>query len=437
MTTEFSNHSKKPYFEKSDHERIVITGMGAVTPLGLDVESSWQGILAGKSGISQIEHFDTTDYRSKIAGLVKDFDISQYMSAKDARRYDIFVQYGVVAATQALKNAGLIDGLQAEPVKGIDPERIGVLIGSGIGGISNIEENAGKLIHDGARKISPFFIPSAIINMTAGQVAIRHGLQGLNLAIATACTTSTHAIGLAARLIAYGDADIIVAGGSERASNQLGMGGFAAMQALSTRNDEPTKASRPFDKDRDGFVLGDGAGVLVLERLSHAKARGATILAELAGFGMSDDANHITAPPEDGNGAKRAMQIALKDAGIHADKVGYINTHGTSTPLGDVAESRAIESLFGQNQNFAVSSTKSMTGHLLGAAGGIEAIFSVKALMEQVLPPTINLDNQDPDCTLDYVPNVARKVENLQYALSNSFGFGGTNGSILLAKWQD
>nr|WP_315041100.1 beta-ketoacyl-ACP synthase II [uncultured Moraxella sp.] len=437
MTTEFSNHSKKPHFEKSDHERIVITGMGAVTPLGLDVESSWQGILAGKSGISQIEHFDTTDYRSKIAGLVKDFDISQYMSAKDARRYDIFVQYGVAAATQALQNAGLIDGLQAEPVKGIDPERIGVLIGSGIGGISNIEENAGKLIHDGARKISPFFIPSAIINMTAGQVAIRHGLQGLNLAIATACTTSTHAIGLAARLIAYGDADIIVAGGSERASNQLGMGGFAAMQALSTRNDEPTKASRPFDKDRDGFVLGDGAGVLVLERLSHAKARGATILAELAGFGMSDDANHITAPPEDGNGAKRAMQIALKDAGIHADKVGYINTHGTSTPLGDVAESRAIESLFGQNQNFAVSSTKSMTGHLLGAAGGIEAIFSVKALMEQVLPPTINLDNQDPDCTLDYVPNVARKVENLQYALSNSFGFGGTNGSILLAKWQD
>lgn len=438
MTTESSfNHSKKLHFEKSDHERIVITGMGAVTPLGLDVESSWQGILAGKSGISQIEHFDTTDYRSKIAGLVKDFDISQYMSAKDARRYDIFVQYGVVAATQALKNAGLIDGLQAEPVKGIDPERIGVLIGSGIGGISNIEENAGKLIHDGARKISPFFIPSAIINMTAGQVAIRHGLQGLNLAIATACTTSTHAIGLAARLIAYGDADIIVVGGSERASNQLGMGGFAAMQALSTRNDEPTKASRPFDKDRDGFVLGDGAGVLVLERLSHAKARGATILAELAGFGMSDDANHITAPPEDGNGAKRAMQIALKDAGIHADKVGYINTHGTSTPLGDVAESRAIESLFGQNQNFAVSSTKSMTGHLLGAAGGIEAIFSVKALMEQVLPPTINLDNQDPDCTLDYVPNVARKVENLQYALSNSFGFGGTNGSILLAKWQD
>lgn len=428
--------NKIPHFEKSDHDRIVITGMGAITPLGLDVATTWQGIIAGKSGICQIEHFDTTDCRSTIAGLVKDFDIAQYMSAKDARRYDIFVQYGVAAASQALQNAGLIDGLQAEVVKNVNPERIGVVLGSGIGGISNIEENAIKMKTDGMRKISPFFIPASIINMTAGQVAMRHGLKGLNLAIATACTTATHAIGLAGRLIAYGDADVVVAGGNEKASSQLGMGGFASMQALSTRNDEPQKASRPFDQDRDGFVLGDGAGVLVVERLSHAKARGATILAELAGFGMSDDAHHITAPPEDGDGAKRAMQLALQDAGITVDKVGYINTHGTSTPLGDVAESRAIISLFGQNDNFAVSSTKSMTGHLLGAAGGIEAIFTVKALQEQVLPPTINLDNQDENCLLDYVANHARPVQNLQYALSNSFGFGGTNGSILLAKWQ-
>lgn len=430
-----TSRQKTPHFSRTDDERVVITGMGAITPLGLDVDSSWQAVVAGKSGIRAIDAFDTQDLRSKIAGLVNDFDVSQYMSAKDARRYDVFVQYGVAAASQALQNAGLIDGLQAETVKNIDPTRIGVLIGSGIGGISNIEDNANRLIHDGVRKISPFFIPSAIINMTAGQVAIRHGIQGLNLAVATACTTSTHAIGLACRLIVYGDADVIVAGGSEKASNQLGIGGFAAMQALSTRNDEPTKASRPFDKDRDGFVLGDGAGVVVLERLSHAKARGATILAEVAGFGMSDDATHITAPPEDGNGAKRAMQLALADAGIGAKKIGYVNAHGTSTPLGDVAESRAIASLFADNPNFAVSSTKSMTGHLLGSAGSVEAIFSVKALQEQILPPTINLDNQDPDCTLDYVPNVARQVSDLAYVISNSFGFGGTNGSILLAKW--
>ncbi|ELA09519.1 3-oxoacyl-ACP synthase [Moraxella macacae 0408225] len=430
-----TSRQKTPHFSRSDDERVVITGMGAITPLGLDVDSSWQAIVAGKSGIRAIDAFDTQDLRSKIAGLVNDFDVNQYMSAKDARRYDMFVQYGVAAAAQALQNAGLIDGLQAETVKNVDPTRIGVVIGSGIGGISNIEDNANKLIHDGVRKISPFFIPSAIVNMTAGQVAIRHGIQGPNLAVATACTTSTHAIGLACRLIAYGDADVMVAGGSEKASNQLGMGGFAAMQALSTRNDEPTKASRPFDKDRDGFVLGDGAGVVVLERLSHAKARGATILAEIAGFGMSDDATHITAPPEDGAGAKRAMQLALADAGIEADKIGYVNAHGTSTPLGDVAESRAIASLFGNNPNFAVSSTKSMTGHLLGSAGSVEVIFSIKTLQQQVLPPTINLDNPDPNCTLDYVPNTARQVSGLNYVISNSFGFGGTNGSILLAKW--
>ncbi|MFW2178294.1 MULTISPECIES: beta-ketoacyl-ACP synthase II [unclassified Moraxella] len=425
----------KPRFDqRPDHQRIVITGMGAITPLGLDVESTWQRLINGDSGINAISDFDATEFRAKIAGQVKDFDVSLYMNAKDARRYDVFLQYGVAAATQALHQAGFISDYQASPITGIDPERMGVLIGSGIGGITTIEDNAIKLNNDSPRKISPFFVPSAIINMTAGQVAIRHGIKGLNLATTTACTTATHAIGLAARLIAYGDADVIVAGGSEKASSQLGIGGFSAMQALSTRNDEPTKASRPFDKDRDGFVLGDGAGVVVLESLAHAKARGATILAELIGFGMSDDASHITAPPDDGEGARRAMQNALADANINPSEVGYINAHGTSTPAGDVAESRAIEAIFGQGA--LVSSTKSMTGHLLGAAGGIEAIFTIKALQEQILPPTINLDNQDPECKLDYIPHTARQVENLNFAISNSFGFGGTNGSLLFAKWQ-
>lgn len=430
------SHQKSPHHERSDQQRIVITGMGMISPLGVDVASTWQAVLAGKSGIKPITHFDASAFRCQIAGTVTGFDISQYMTAKDARRYDEFVQYGVAAAAQALQQAGLINDLQASPVQGVDPQRLGVLIGSGIGGIATIEENTLKLHQDTPRKISPFFVPAAIINMTAGQVAIRHGIRGLNLATATACTTATHAIGLAARLIAYGDADVIVAGGSEKASSPLGIGGFSAMQALSTRNDEPTKASRPFDIARDGFVLGDGAGVVVLESLAHAKARGATILAELAGFGMSDDASHITAPPEDGNGAARAMQNAVADAGISPSEVGYINAHGTSTPAGDVAESRAIEAIFGNNiNNIAVSSTKSMTGHLLGAAGGIEAIFTILALQQQILPATINLDNQDPNCNLDYVPNIARKVTNLNYAISNSFGFGGTNGSLLFAKW--
>lgn len=427
-------NNKIRFDQRPDHQRIVITGMGMISPLGLDVDSTWQRLIKGESGIKAITHFDPSDYRSQIAGTVDGFDVNQYMNAKDARRYDVFVQYGVAGASQALKQAGLIDDLQACPVKGIDPERIGVLMGSGIGGITTIEENALKLNNDSPRKISPFFVPSAIVNMTAGQIAIRHGLKGINLATATACTTATHAIGLAGRLIVYGDADVIVAGGSEKASSPLGIGGFSAMQALSTRNAEPTKASRPFDTDRDGFVLGDGAGVVVLESLAHAKARGATILAELVGFGMSDDASHITAPPEDGEGARRAMQNAINDAGIEPTEVGYINAHGTSTPAGDVAESRAIEAIFGEKA--VVSSTKSMTGHLLGAAGGIEAIFSVLALQNQVLPPTINLDNQDPECKLDYVPNVARNVENLKFAISNSFGFGGTNGSLLFAKWQ-
>lgn len=427
-------NKKTRFSERPDHQRIVITGMGAITPLGLDVESTWQRLLKGDSGIKAISHFDATDYRSQIAGTVEGFDVSLYMNAKDARRYDVFVQYGVAAAAQALQQAGFISELQASPVTGVEPDRIGVIVGSGIGGITTIEENAVKLNTDSPRKISPFFVPSAIVNMAAGQVAIRHGIKGLNLATSTACTTAAHAIGLAARLIAYGDADVIVAGGCEKASSQLGIGGFSAMQALSTRNDEPTKASRPFDKDRDGFVLGDGAGVVVMESLAHAKARGATILAELVGFGMSDDASHITAPPDNGEGAAAAMQHALSDANIEAAEVGYINAHGTSTPAGDVAESRAIESIFGEQ--VLVSSTKSMTGHLLGAAGGIEAIFTIKALQEQMLPPTINLDNQDPDCTLDYVPHTARKVENLNFAISNSFGFGGTNGSLLFAKWQ-
>ena len=427
--------TKRPrYNERPDHQRIVITGMGAITPLGLDVDSTWQRLIQGESGIKPITHFEASEYRAQIAGTVEGFDISQYMSAKDARRYDTFVQYGEAAAAQALQQAGFISDLQASPVTGVDPNRIGVLIGSGIGGITTIEENTLKLNQDSPRKISPFFVPSAIVNMAAGQVAIRHGLKGLNLATATACTTATHAIGLSARLIAYGDADVIVAGGCEKASSQLGIGGFSAMQALSTRNDAPTQASRPFDKDRDGFVLGDGAGVLVLESLAHAKARGATILAELVGFGMSDDASHITAPPDNCECAAAAMQNASTGAGIAANEVGYINAHGTSTPAGDVAESRAIETVLGHS--VSVSSTKSMTGHLLGAAGGIEAIFTIKALQQQVLPPTINLDNPDPNCNLDYVPHTARQVANLNFAISNSFGFGGTNGSLLFAKWQ-
>lgn len=425
---------QKPRFDtRSDHQRIVVTGMGAVTPLGLDVDSTWQRLVKAESGIQAITDFDTTDYRAKIAGQVKGFDISQYMSAKDARRFDVFVQYGVAAAAQALKHANLIDDMQSGSLTHANPERVSVVIGSGIGGITTIEDTSVTLNMNGPRKISPFFVPSSIVNMAAGQVAIRHGIKGANLAISTACTTSTHAIGLAARLIAYGDADVVVAGGCEKASSQLGIGGFSAMQALSTRNDEPTKASRPFDTDRDGFVLGDGAGVLVLESLAHAKARNATILAELVGFGMSDDAVHITAPPEDGDGARRAMEQAIADAGIAANEVGYINAHGTSTPAGDVAESRAIEAIFGQDM--LVSSTKSMTGHLLGAAGGIEAIFTIQALQQQLVPPTINLDNPDPACTLDYVPHQARAVEGLKFAISNSFGFGGTNGSLLFAAW--
>ncbi|OLF36813.1 MULTISPECIES: beta-ketoacyl-ACP synthase II [unclassified Psychrobacter] len=419
--------------------RVVVTGMGAVTPLGMDVESTWTRLLNGESGISTISHFDATDYRAQIAGVIKDFDTKPYMSPKDARRYDAFMHYGVAATAMALKDAGFIEEISAEdtPVQNVDQERFGVILGSGIGGIQTIEDSCAMLTEKGAKKVSPFIVPGSIANMAAGLVAIKHKLKGPNLATATACTTGTHAIGLAARLIAYGDADVMIAGGSERGSSPLGMAGFAAMHALSTRNDEPTKASRPFDKDRDGFVMGDGAGVLVLESLAHAKARGATILAEVVGFGMSDDASHITAPPEDGNGAARAMQSALNDAGIEPSSVGYVNAHGTSTPAGDVAESIAIETVFAPvKDSILVSSTKSMTGHLLGAAGGVEAIFTILALQNQHVPPTINLDNVEDNCNLDYVANQSRKVENLNYAVSNSFGFGGTNGSVIFARWS-
>lgn len=429
---------KPPHYERSDETRVVVTGMGAVTPLGLDVESTWSRLLAGESGIDTISHFDATDYRAQIAGVVKDFDAKQYMNAKDARRYDEFMHYGVAATSMALHNAGYIDEVSADdaPVKHVDQERFGVILGSGIGGIQTIENSRDMLRDKGAKKISPFIIPGSIVNMAAGLVAIKHSLKGPNLATATACTTATHAIGLAARLIAYGDADVMLAGGSEKGSSPLGMSGFGAMHALSTRNDEPVKASRPFDKDRDGFVLGDGAGVLVLESLAHAKARGAKILAEVVGFGMSDDASHITAPPEDGSGAARAMQNALNDAGIDPSVVGYVNAHGTSTPAGDVAESIAIETVFAPvKDSILVSSTKSMTGHLLGAAGGIEAIFSILALQHQHVPPTINLDNIEDNCNLDYVAHQSRKVDDLNYAVSNSFGFGGTNGSLIFARW--
>ena len=429
---------KPPHYERPDDMRVVVTGMGAITPLGLDVESSWARLLNGDSGISSISHFDASDYRAQIAGVVKDFDAKQYLNAKDARRYDEFMHYAVAASAMALKNAGFIEevGPADTPVSHVDQERFGVILGSGIGGIQTIENSRDTLREKGASRVSPFIIPGSIVNMAAGLVAIKHTLKGPNLATSTACTTATHAIGLAARLIAYGDADVMLAGGSEKGSSPLGMSGFGAMHALSTRNDEPTRASRPFDKERDGFVLGDGSGVIVLESLAHAKARGATILAELVGFGMSDDASHITAPPEDGSGAARAMKNALNDAGIEPSSVGYVNAHGTSTPAGDVAESIAIETVFAPvKDSILVSSTKSMTGHLLGAAGGIEAIFTVLALQHQHVPPTINLDNVEDNCNLDYVANQSRKVDNLQYAVSNSFGFGGTNGSLIFARW--
>jgi len=404
--------------------RVVVTGLGIVSPTGIGIEESWKNVLAGQSGITRITRFDAAPFASQIAGEVKGFDPSRYMPAKEARRLDTFIHYGMAAAVEAIGDAGISANEQ-------NAERIGVVIGSGIGGLPLIEETHTALIEGGARKISPFFIPGSIINLIAGTLSITYGFKGPNLAIVTACTTSTHCIGEGMRLIEYGDADVIVAGGAEAAVSPLGVGGFAAMRALSTRNDDPAAASRPWDADRDGFVLGEGAGVLVLEEYEHAKARGARIYCELAGYGLSADAHHMTAPCEDGEGAVRCMRNALRSAQLNPEDIHYINAHGTSTPLGDVAETVAVKRCFGDYaKKVAVSSTKSLTGHLLGAAGGVEAVFSVLAIRDQVAPPTINLHNPSPECDLDYVPNTARPM-TLRTALSNSFGFGGTNGSLI------
>jgi 3-oxoacyl-[acyl-carrier-protein] synthase II len=405
--------------------RVAITGLGIVSPVGIGVAEAWASILAGRSGITRITRFDATPFASQIAGEVKGFEVERYLDAKEARRFDLFVHYGTAAAIEAIQDSGI-------QVTEANAARIGVNIGSGIGGLPMIEDTHRTLLDKGPRRISPFFIPGAIINMVSGNLSIMYGLKGPNLAMVTACTTANHCIGESARLIQYGDADVMIAGGSESTICALGVGGFAAMRALSTRNDDPAAASRPWDRDRDGFVLGEGAGVLVLEEMEHARKRGARIYGELAGYGMSADANHMTAPCADGEGASRCMQNALRDGSIALDEVDYINAHGTSTPLGDVAETLAVKRCFGEHaERLAVSSTKSMTGHLLGAAGGVEAVFTALAIRDQVAPPTINLHNPEPECDLDYVPNTARP-QRIRVALSNSFGFGGTNGTIAL-----
>lgn len=407
--------------------RVVVTGLGMVSPLGLSVSETWKAIVQGKSGVRRITSFDVDDLGVTISGSVQNFEPARFMNPKDIRRTDTFIQFGFAAAKEAIEDSGL--KLEEE-----NAHRIGVAIGSGIGGLPLIEKNQQILDEQGPRKISPFFIPSAIINMTAGLVSIRYGLKGPNIAIASACTTGAHNIGDAGRIIKYGDADIMIAGGTEMATCPLGIGGFAAARALSTRNNEPEKASRPWDRDRDGFVLGDGAGVLVLEEYEHAKKRGAKIYAELAGFGMSADAFHMTAPDESGEGFMAAMQNTLKDAKVNADQVDYINAHGTSTPIGDRVEAIAIKKAFGKHAyELAVSSTKSMIGHLLGAAGAVEAIFCILAIRDNIAPPTINLDNPDVDCDLNFVPHKAQE-RKIDISLSNSFGFGGTNGSILFKR---
>jgi 3-oxoacyl-[acyl-carrier-protein] synthase II len=407
--------------------RVVVTGLGLVTPVGNTVKESWASILAGKSGIAPIEHFDATGFNTRFGGSVKNFDISPYLNPKDARKMDLFIQYGVAAGAQAISDAGIECTEE-------NAERIGVAIGSGIGGLPMIEQNHNALNKGGARRVSPFFVPGSIINMISGNLAIQHGFKGPNIAITTACTTGTHNIGYSARTIAYGDADVMICGGAEMATTPLGLGGFSAARALSTRNDDPQAASRPWDRDRDGFVLSDGAGILVLEEYEHAKARGARIYAELTGFGMSDDAFHMTAPPEDGSGAALSMRNAIRDAGIDPSAVDYINAHGTSTPAGDLAESRAVRKVMGAAaDSVAVSSTKSMIGHLLGAAGAVEAVFCILAIRDQVAPPTINLDNPQEGCDLDYVPHTARE-RKIDVALSNSFGFGGTNGTLVFSR---
>ncbi|CAI0990946.1 MAG: beta-ketoacyl-ACP synthase II [Serratia proteamaculans] len=408
--------------------RVVVTGLGMLSPVGNTVESTWTALLAGQSGISLIDHFDTTAYATKFAGLVKDFNSEDFISRKDARKMDAFIQYGIAAGMQAMQDAQL-------DITEANASRIGAAIGSGIGGLGLIEENHSSLVNGGPRKISPFFVPSTIVNMIAGHLTIMYGMRGPSISIATACTSGVHNIGHAARIIAYNDADVMLAGGAEKASTPLGVGGFGAARALSTRNENPQAASRPWDKDRDGFVLGDGAGMMVLEEYEHAKKRGAKIYAEVVGFGMSSDAYHMTSPPENGAGAALAMENALRDAGVSTSQIGYINAHGTSTPAGDKAETQAVKSVFGSDaQRVMVSSTKSMTGHLLGAAGAIESIFTVLALRDQAVPPTINLDNPDEGCDLDFVPHEARQVSDMQYTLCNSFGFGGTNGSLIFRK---
>jgi 3-oxoacyl-[acyl-carrier-protein] synthase II len=407
--------------------RVVVTGLGTVSPVGIGVPQAWSSIVAGKSGITRITRFDPSPFSSQIAGEVKGFEPGDFLPPKEARRFDTFIHYGLAAAIESIKDSGL-------DFERLNREQIGVCIGSGIGGLPLIESTADAVHESGPRKISPFFVPGTIINMISGQLSIMYGLKGPNLAVVTACTTSNHCIGEAGRIIEYGDADVMIAGGAESTVSPLGIGGFCAARALSGRNDDPERASRPWDKDRDGFVLGEGAGVLVLEEYEHAKARGARIYCELAGYGMSADAHHITAPCEDGDGAVRCMANALRNAGLNSDEVDYINAHGTSTPLGDIAETVALKRCFGEHaRRLAVSSTKSMTGHLLGAAGGIEAIYSVLSIHEQVAPPTINLENRDPQCDLDYVPNSARRMK-IDAALSNSFGFGGTNGSLVFRR---
>ena len=407
--------------------RVVVTGLGVISPVGNTVPEAWINVVAGKSGITRVTRFDPSHLSSQIAGEVKGFEVSQYLSAKDARRMDRFIHFGMAAGLQAWKDSG-------NAVTPDTAERFGIIFGSGIGGLPLIEEMHNELLKSGPRRISPFFIPGTIINMIAGNLSIMLGTKGPNLAIVTACTTSTHCIGEAAKAIRHGESEVMIAGGAEATVTELAMGGFASSRALSTRNDDPAAASRPWDRDRDGFVLGEGAGAVVLEELEHAKQRGARIYCELVGYGVSSDAYHMTAPAEDGDGAFRCMTNALRDAGIGIENIDYINAHGTSTQLGDIAETVALKRLLGDRaKKVAVNSTKSMTGHLLGAAGGVEAVFSILALQEQISPPTINLQNPDPLCDLDYVPNVARKM-TIRTALSNSFGFGGTNGTLVFKR---
>lgn len=409
--------------------RVVITGIGIVSPMGLNLDQNWANIIAGKSGIDHITRFDATGYPSTIAGEVKGLEISDYIAVKDARRMDRFIQLGIIAGMQAMADSGL-------EVTDENRYRIGVHIGSGIGGLDSIESTTLTLHNKGVRRVSPFYVPGSIINMISGNLSIRYGLKGPNLAMVTACSTATHAIGDAGRLIEYGDVDVMVAGGSEAPVTPTGLAGFGNARALSTRNDDPEAASRPWDADRDGFVISEGGGVVVLEELGHAKARGARIYAELIGFGMSGDAYHITSPVADGEGAARCMTNAMRNAGVNVDEIDYINAHGTSTPLGDAAETQAVKRCFGDSAGtLAVSSTKSMTGHLLGAAGGVEAIYTAMAIYKQVAPPTINLDTPDPACDLDFVPGSARDME-IKIALTNSFGFGGTNGTLVLRRYE-